>query len=511
MLRFSIALILCVQLVSNATAQEKPKEIDRAKDPSKKLVAADILKAVQAAYAQKAPTSLLALSTADFQKRMPPPTFTAVLGAWKTRYGKWEDNLEEVKLTGTTHIFKVRAERGILHLRLVLDDENRLQAIGIGPYFLDDLPVTIDPAALQQRLTEAALATLTNYKVPSISLALVKGDRIIWSKAFGSQNLGHHVPADTDTVYLTGSILKVVVATALMQQVDAGKLDLDAPVNDYLNGIRIPNPFEKDRPLTTRHLLSHHGGIPNGAQMVRLWRRELPLSLEEVVRKRVKVVRKPGEAFQYSNYGFALNGYLLAQLNNMPFERALNQAILKPLEMRNTVFEPTPAMLENMAVPYENSSFGTGPTPTPFMRLDVVPAGDAFSTPTDMARFLIPHLNEGKYQGKQILSAKSVKEMATLQFAAPEARTGVGLGWMITNFRGRKLLWHNGAVPGFFTYLALNPEKKSGVVLFCNKYNPLEAGLGLLADPLVDLRELAIELLDRLPEANAVPEVDTVK
>ena len=118
-----------------------------------------------------------------------------------------------------------------------------------------------------------------------------------------------------------------------------------------------------------------------------------------------------------------------------------------------------------------------------------------------MAHFLIPHLNEGKYQGKQILSAKAVKEMATLQFAAKDARSGVGLGWMINNIRGRKLLWHNGAVPGFFTYIAINPEKKSGVVLFSNKYNPLEGGLGLLADPLVDLRELAIDLLDRLEPA----------
>ena len=509
--RFSIALILFVQLASNAGAQEKPKEIDRTKDSAKKLAVADVLKAVQMAYAQKAPVGLLSLATDDFQKRMPQATLTAVLGAWKTRYGKWEDELAEVKLTGTTHIYKVRAERGVLHLRLVLDDDNRLQALGIGPYFLDDLPSTIDLPALQDRLAEAVQATLTNYMVPSISLALVKGDQIVWSKAFGSQNLARRVSADTDTVYLTGSILKVVVATALMRQVDAGKLDLDAPVNNYLNGLHIPNPFEKDRPLTTRHLLSHRGGIPSGAQMVRLWRRELPLSLEEVVRQRVKVTRKPGEVFQYSNYGFALNGYLLAQLHNTTFERAFNQAILEPLKMTSTVFEPTPAMLENMAVPYENSSLGTGPTPTPFMRLDVVPAGDAFSTPTDMARFLILHLNEGRFQGKQILSAKSVHEMGTLQFAAPNAPTGVGLGWMITNLRGRKLLWHNGAVPGFFTYLALNPEKKSGVVLFCNKYNPLEGGLGLLADPLVDLRELAIELLDRMPEIEARSEVGKSK
>ena len=107
-------------------------------------------------------------------------------------------------------------------------------------------------------------------------------------------------------------------------------------------------------------------------------------------------------------------------------------------------------------------------------------------------------MNEGQYQGKQILSARAVKEMATLQYASARCSFR-SRAWLDDQQRAlRKLLWHNGAVPGFFTYMAINPDKKSGVVLFCNKYNPLEGGLGILADPLVDLRELAIELLDRL-------------
>lgn len=496
--RFLLALCFSACFVLPATAQEKPRDADPPHEAPKKLAVADLLKTIQNAYARTSSTALLAMTTADFQKNMTAATLGTVLRAWKARYGKWDDNPEEVKHAGAVHIFEIKAERGVLHLRLILDDLHYLQGIGLAPSFLDDLPATLDLPAVQQRLSEAVQQTLTNYKVPSISLALVKGDQLIWTKAFGFQNLSRRLAADPDTVYATGSILKVVVATALMQQVDAGKLDLDAPVDNYLHGLHIPNPFEKERPLTARHLLSHHGGIPNGAQMVKLWRRELPSNLDEVVHKKVKVARKPGETFQYSNYGFALNGYLLAQLRDMNFERALYQGVLEPLGMRDTVFEPTGPMMENLAVPYENSSLGTGPTATPFTRLDVLPAGDAFSTPSDMARFLIPHMNDGKYQGKQILSAKAVKEMATLQFAAKEARSGVGLGWMINNQRGRKLLWHNGAVPGFFTYIAINPDKKSGVVLFCNKYNPLEGGLGLLADPLVDLRELAIELLDRL-------------
>lgn len=497
----AFALVFLAQLQQGAFAQEKAKEASAPAVPSTKLQVPDLLKAIQAAYSTSTAKELAAMATPEFQKSMSATTLGAVFKAWKTHYGNWKDSLEEIKQTGPLHIYKVTSERGVLRLRLTLDDTNHLKGIGLLPAFLDDLPAKVDLPTVKQRLSEAARSTLGNFQVPSISLALVKGDQIVWKEAFGYQNLSHHFPADADTAYITGSILKVVVATALMQQVDAGKLDLDAPVNKYLNGLQIPNPFEKDQPLTTRHLLSHHGGVPNGAQMVSLWRRELPLSLDEVVRKRVRVTRKPGEAFQYSNYGFALNGYLLAQLQGVPFERALSKSLLEPLDMKATVFEPAPAMLENLAVPYANSGLERKVAPTAFMRLDVYPAGDAFSTPADMARFLIPHLNEGKYQGKQILSAKAVKEMATPQFAAKDARSGQGLGWMINTIRGRKLLWHNGAVPGFYTYIAINPDKKSGAVLFCNKYNPLEGGLGLLADPLVDLRELAIELLDRLEPA----------
>jgi CubicO group peptidase (beta-lactamase class C family) len=483
-------------------AQDKPSSLDKSADAAKKLDVADVLSTLQKAYARSSAKELILLGTSEFQKRTPAANLEGILRAWKARYGKWEEKFEELDRVGTTLVYGVQAEHGQLRLRLGLDAQNRIQGIGLTPVFLDALPATPTMPVVQERMTEAIKSTLVNFKVPSISVALIKGDQIVWTKAFGMQNVGRQVQANSETAYITGSILKIAIATALMEQVDAGKLDLDAPVKKYLHGLEIPNPFEKDQALTTRHLLSHHGGIPNGAQMVNLWRRDVPLKLDDVVQKRVRVTKKPGDAFQYSNYGYSLAGYLLGQLTDLTFERALKQTIFEPLEMTRTTFEPSPALAENMAFPYENSFGGKGGVaPAALMRLDVYPAGDAFSTPTDMAHFLIPHLNEGKYLGKQVLSARSVKEMATVQFAPKDARSGIGLGWMISYNRGRKLLWHNGAVPGFFTYIAINPEKRSGVVLFSNKYSALEAGLGLLADPLVDLRELAIELLDRLPAA----------
>src|SRR5262249_17976321 len=128
----------------------------------------------------------------------------------------------------------------------------------------------------------------------------------------------------------------------------------------------------------------------------------------------------------------------------------------------------------------------------------VYPVGDVYATPTDLAHFLIAHVNGGKYGDKQVLSARAVEEMARPQFAKENAKSGPGLGWFVSPSEGRRLLSHNGAVPGFYTYLLAEPDRHQGVVLFTNKFNALEAALGVFVDPLDDLGDLALELMTRL-------------
>src|SRR5262249_23038975 len=156
-------------------------------------------------------------------------------------------------------------------------------------------------------------------------------------------------------------------------------------VNRYLKGFQVPNPFDKEAPLTVRHLLSHHGGIPNGAQVVELWSRRLPTSVDDIVHKEVKATSKPGVKFAYSNYAYTFNGWLLGQLSGSTFESSIRQRLLTPLEMKRTFFEPNAAMCENLAIPYQPSLDGKRIDPMPYTRLDVYPAGDVYSTPTDLA------------------------------------------------------------------------------------------------------------------------------
>lgn len=462
---------------------------------------AQVLDVLVRACNEKTSKELHPLCDPELQKRLPPSRFDAVLREVNTKYGPLGTPPPRPREDKGWRVYRMRAARMPVALRVRFTDQGRLAGLRFLPAFLDDLPA--EPLFLEEvqgRLRDAVEESMRAYRVPSISLALVQGDRVVWAQAFGLMNRARAVPADTETAYVTGSIFKVVIATAVMQLVDEGKLDLDAPVNGYLKDFRVPNSFDKEVPLTLRHLLSHHGGIPNGAQIIDLWSRRLPTPLDEVVHKRVKVTTRPGTKFEYSNYAFAFNGWLLGRVTDSSFELALRRRLLDPLEMKHTAFEPTPALYENLAVPYQLTLDGKEVRPTARTRLDVYPAGDVYSTPTDLAHLLIPHLNRGKYGGKQVLSPRSVAEMATPQFGKKGDHSGVGLGWMIEGDGKHRTLWHNGGVPGFYTMMGADPDRRVGVVLFSNSMNPLGMAFGAHPDPLVDLRTLALELLGRLDE-----------
>ena len=499
--RLVLAFLVTAAWVVPARA-EPPGKDDAAKkaEPVKKPKPAvkQIVNALLKVYADNKSKDLATLCSKDFLKHLPATQFESFFRSFKVKYGNLTGEATVAKPEGSRLVYVVPAEKQTFFLKITLDGDGLLAGLQLVPAMLENLPAgPLTLADVQERLRQAIEQTMYAQHVPSISLALVKGDRIVWAKAFGYMNLARSVPADEDTVYLTGSMFKVVVASAVMQLVDEGKLDLDRPVNTYLKGFQIPSPFDKEAPLTMRHLLSHHGGISNRAQIVNLWSRELPIAMDDLVHKHLKVSTKPGTKFEYSNLAYTFNAFLVGQLSEMKFARAMQKGIFEPLQMTRTVFDPTPEINENLAIPYTNSSTGKDVLAAPRVRLDVWPAGDVYSTPADMARFLIMHLNEGKYGGKQVLSAKSVAEMARPQFAGKGAKDGQGLGWMINISFKRRVLWHNGAIPGFYAQMAIDPRKKLGVVLFCNKFDTLATALGVAPDVLVDLRDLALELLDR--------------
>lgn len=315
--------------------------------------------------------------------------------------------------------------------------------------------------------------------VPSISIALVRGDSIVWKAAFGYANVRTKTPATPETIYSTGSTFKSATATGLLQLVEQKKLDLDAPVNQYLGNIQVQDRLQSDKAVTTRHILSHWSGLNAGAVTKPLWGRELPKTLEQMV-SGLYSIRAPEAKWEYNNFAFGLAGLLLENISGTEYEKYLIENILKPLGVAtpHPVY-PSAEMVELMALPY-NAGGATGkPVPVAQVHFDVYPAGDIYLTAEDMARFLAMHLNGGTFRGKRIISEASAK----LAHEPPYGGT-YGFGWSVRKeSSGHTIISHSGGIPGQSSYMMGDVDAKVGVYYMSNSGAPPaigEAALKLL-------------------------------
>jgi len=309
--------------------------------------------------------------------------------------------------------------------------------------------------------TQRVLTELIHRKldrgVASISIALVRGEEIVWTAALGHANVRMQVAATPETLYVTGSTFKAVTATALLQLAERGRVDLDDPINDHLGEHSVEDL--EGKPVTLRHLLSHTSGLSTGANTEEVWSRRLPMSLAELPRV-VRAVRAPGESYEYNNYGYGIAGYLVERVSGQDFEDYVVKHVLAPLGIETPgPVRPTPEMVERLALPYVPSPEGPRPVAQTFF--DVYPAGDIYLTAEDMARFLGAHLSGGAFQGRRILSAESTAEAHRPQFF------DYALGWG-TDPDARHLISHGGGVNGFRAHMLGDLEAKVGAYVMSN-------------------------------------------
>ena len=323
--------------------------------------------------------------------------------------------------------------------------------------------------------------------IPSVSIALLKEDRILWNAAFGHANVRLQVPASPETVYSTGSCFKPITATAVMQLVDAGKIQLDDPINDYLGEHAVNDRSDDGKPVTVRHLLSHYSGLTTepeaagggrGAESVPLWSRS-PLKPLHELPSLLTATSDPGQTFRYSNYGYSLAGLLIERVSGQTYEEYVVDNILKPLGIQERPVVPTPEMIERMALPYRLEQ--NVAVPEDWHRLDVYPAGDTWLSVPATSKFLLMHLNDGRHDGVRILSKASVEEMR-----APQLGGASGLDFGIRQHDGSTLITHGGGVPGYSTNFILDVDSKVGVYVAANATLQIVA-VRLLAQMSIDL------------------------
>lgn len=297
--------------------------------------------------------------------------------------------------------------------------------------------------------------------IPSISLAIVEGDKIVWAESFGEANIRSRSRATAETLYNTGSTFKTVTAIALLQQLERKKISLDGSIAPYLGDIKIKGISEA-KPVSFRQLLGHTSGLMGPSGSKPLWKRESLSSLTELA-SRIAVKREPGKEFEYCNACYALAGLLVERISGQPFSEYVAEHIFKPLGIRTPEpFEPTAEMAEKIAFPY--SLWNNRPEPEERIRFDAYPAGDAYLTPSDMARVVGALLNEGVFNGQRILDATTVGEMRRKQIPS----TDYGLGIELTEGKEDNAVLHTGSLPGFSVIYRGDVESRVGIYLVAN-------------------------------------------
>ena len=336
--------------------------------------------------------------------------------------------------------------------------------------------------------------TLLAGNIPSASIALVENDRVIWSNAYGYSNLWARTPATTNTVYLIGSTFKAMSTYALFQQMEQGKFKLDDPVNKYLGDLKIQGE-DPQHPITFRHLLTHTSGLPTDFGPFPVWGDTVPPSLEDYLRKSLKVERPPLTKAEYSNIAFTLIGYLVQKFSGVPFKQYIQEYIFTPLEMTSTAFEPRPDMEERLAIPYVVDEKTGSQIGTVRMKASVWPAGLVYGTVLNQANWLICNLNGGVFKGKRLISEQTFEQMMTRQYDQFKGgiegiwgneTAGFGLTWWTEVRDGDRYFAHSGSVPGYTAFLLGNRDRKFGFAIMTNG-NRAHPHLFKLADKAIDL------------------------
>jgi len=356
----------------------------------------------------------------------------------------------------------------------------------------DDKSIDLDRviAELEPEIQRAML----DGKIPSASIALISGDKVIWTGAYGYSNLWARTPATTSTVYLIGSTFKAMSTFALLQQMEQGKFKLDDRVNDYLTDFKIQNE-DSNHPVTFRHLLTHTSGLPADFGPFSVWGDTAPPPLEEYLKKSLKVTGPPMTSVVYSNQAYTLVGYLVQKLSGVPYKQYMQEHIFTPLEMTSTSFEPRPDMEERLSIPYVVDEKTGSQTPTVRLKASVWPAGLVYGTVLDQANWLITNLNGGVFKGKRIISQQTLDQMMTRQydqFKGPiehlwgNETAGFGLTWWVDVRDGDRYFAHSGSVPGYTAFLLGNRDRKLGFAILTNG-NRAHPYLIKLADQAMDL------------------------
>jgi CubicO group peptidase (beta-lactamase class C family) len=323
-----------------------------------------------------------------------------------------------------------------------------------------------------------ATGELQSWQVPGLELVVLQNGEVLIAEGLGLRNVEQNLPATPTTLFHHGSTGKAFTGVLAGTLVDAGLLEWDRPIREYLPDFRLHNSAIGER-ITVIDLLSHRSGL---ARHEWVWLANPSLSRAELVH-RLRYLESNLDlrtTFEYSNLAYVTVGHLIASVTGSTWEEEMRRRVLEPLGMDRTVTSVDMAQTREHAEPYGS---GEPRRPIPWRRSDqIAPAGQMISCAEDIARWLALQLSDGEVCGhergstpRRMISAAALAETKRLRtpldVPGPDPDMhfyGYACGWIIGTYRGRRLVWHNGGIDGFKTDIALMPDDGIAVAVSCN-------------------------------------------
>lgn len=342
------------------------------------------------------------------------------------------------------------------------------------PSYADDPTLTAEQLApIRHALSELIETEMKAKKIAGLSLALVENQKITWATGFGFADKSLQRPARAETLYSVGALSTLLTASAVLQYVDQGAIDLDQPIKKYLPDFSIRSRFGNVPPITPRNLLSHHSGLP-AMHFKDMWaEKSEPLTAFVNRLKDEYVAYPPGHVFSPSFPGYDVLGRVVETQCKKAFALCLQERVLAPLGMKQSTFDFNRANRDLLARHYWKEK------PIPLQTMRDIPAAGLITNVNELARFMQMLIANGKFEGQQILKSRSVQEMLHAQNDAVtlDLDTRVGLGWRLSGVHlptTRSVAWLSNESPFSRGRMILVPEHKLGVVVLTNNSNSTE-------------------------------------
>jgi CubicO group peptidase (beta-lactamase class C family) len=304
---------------------------------------------------------------------------------------------------------------------------------------------------------------------PGATVVIIQDGKITLKAGYGFADIRARTPVDPDrTRFRVASISKLFTATAIMQLVEQGKVDLNADVNTYLTGFKIPPTYAE--PVTLANILTHTAGFDDKyvGMSAPLTGMVEPLG-QYLAQSMPPRVLPPGKMFAYSNHAFALAGHVVEGASGQDFNAYVQEHILTPLGMNSSTFGVPYPVPPEIAVPYFKGGDEGGFKRVELDRMRIGPAGDLITTADDIAKFMLVHMNQGVYgDDEHLLSQQTIERMHAQHFTQVEGLDGWAYGFMEGHRNGVRWIGHDGSWLGFCSQLAMVPGTKTGFFVAYN-------------------------------------------